>query len=134
MITAKQAILKECQDCCGTVQFRSMCSSPNCALSEAREFKSSSSVKRIKTHCLECCPEKTIHGVKDCDGKLIGGVTGDPRICHLHPFREGKNPFKPKRAIPETQKQLLLTHRFVKNVRGEASVERKIVKREAGQR
>lgn len=105
-MTAKQAIAKECQSCTGNKYYTTVCCSPECALSPAREFKSS--LRRIKAHCTECNPSKTIIGIKDCGGdRLIGGFVGDVHECNLYPFRLGKNPFKPKRELSEAQRRTI---------------------------
>lgn len=100
-MTARQAINKECRDCCNSVNFRSVCCSFECSLHPAKEFKSS--LRRIKAHCTECNPSKTVLGIKDCGGDK----------CNLYPFRLGKNPFKPKRTPQEpSESQKLARERF----------------------
>ena len=107
-ITAKQAINRECRDCCNTTYWKSVCNSDTCALSEAREFKTA--VRRIKAHCIECNTQKTVYGVAVCGGdKLIGGATGQPHICHLFPFREGKNPYRAKRVYSDADKAAFIS-------------------------
>ncbi len=111
-MTAKQAIVKECQDCTGNKYYTTVCCSPECALSPAREFKTS--LRRIRAHCTECNPSKTVVGIKDCGGdRLIGGFADGPHECNLYPFRLGNNPFKPKRTPKEpTEAQRLARERF----------------------
>jgi hypothetical protein len=94
-MTAKRAIILECQGCCGSVRFREICTSPDCALNDAREFKSN--LRRIKAHCIECNSQKTVHGLKDCGGEK----------CSLYLFREGKNPHRPKRVYSEAERQAI---------------------------
>jgi len=100
MLTAAQAILKECWSCIGNS--RSKCASRVCKL-RPENFKCRSSVKRIRAHCLDCAAldigETPAHAVKTCIGKLLR-ENGNGKMCWLHPFRFGKNPNRPKRTSP----------------------------------
>ena len=81
-MTPKKAVMAECRRCLNVKAFRG-CADEMCKLNDT----SLSPVKRIKAHCLTCCPEKSIYGVKACDGKYFDGT-----ICVLHVYRLGKNP------------------------------------------
>jgi hypothetical protein len=50
--------------------------------------------KAIRAYCLDCCGGSA-HEVKMCPATE----------CELHPFRFGKNPYRPKRELTEEQKK-----------------------------
>jgi hypothetical protein len=115
MVTAAQAIKRECRFCINASQEK--CMTKICALhpgvSELR-----SSVKKIKTHCMECAIRDlsgSVHqAVLDCGGQILreNGNTAlwidqDGRergVCWLHPFRLGRNPDRRKMS-PETREK-----------------------------
>jgi hypothetical protein len=103
MITASQAIKRECHWCIGTSQ--AQCTTKVCKLhpgvSELR-----SRVKRIREHCLDCAAQdigETKYKAADtCTGRLLCENGNEVRwvdsagvergVCYLHPYRFGKNP------------------------------------------
>ena len=62
-------------------------------MSEANEKKViTNPVKAIRAFCLECVGSS--HEVKNCSSE----------DCALHPFRQGRNPYRTKREMSEEQK------------------------------
>ena len=53
--------------------------------------------RAIRAYCLGCCCGSA-HEVKMCPATQ----------CELHPFRFGKNPYRPKREMTEEQKQIVV--------------------------
>lgn len=60
------------------------------------ESKTTNPVKVIRLKCLDCCCGNS-NEVKACP------ATG----CPLHPFREGKNPYRAKREYTAEQKEAM---------------------------
>lgn len=83
-MTPTKAIKQECRFC-NNVPKSIICDSKHCQLNN-REL---STLRRIKAHCMECVPEKTLAAVRECSGKVFGA---DPHTCFLHIYREGHNP------------------------------------------
>lgn len=54
-------------------------------------------LQAIKNHCLDCCfgSRKEVVACEDDD-------------CNLYPFRLGKNPFHPSRALTEDEKKKMV--------------------------
>ncbi len=81
------AIRKKCLSCCcsQSIEVR-LCSIGNCPLFDFRfgrnEGSSTTSLKAIKNHCLDC-GEPTTQAVSKCDCK---------KECVLWPYRLGHNP------------------------------------------
>ena len=101
-LTAAQAIRRECKSCSGTTPKN--CPTELCKLSPD-VFPCRSSVKRIAAHCKDCSGENP---PITCKGLLLR-PNGNVRIeeyslCWLHPFRLGRNPYKPKREPTPHQK------------------------------
>jgi hypothetical protein len=115
MLTAAQAIRKECRFCVGAAQ--SHCTTTVCKLHPA-VFKCRSSVKRIRAHCLECAAqdigETRFEAIATCTGHLLreNGNTArwiaadgvERGICFLHPYRFGRNPTRTKYPSPPKRK------------------------------
>ncbi len=97
-VTAAQAIRMECRSCCRTTPRN--CPTETCKLSP-NVFKCRSSAKRIGAHCRDCAGEAR---PIDCTGRVLkrnGNVMiGSYYLCWLHPFRLGKNPYRPKWGSP----------------------------------
>ncbi len=93
MITAAQAIRKECRFCNTLAQTE--CVTKICNLHPEVWTGKKSKVRQIKAHCLECAG--TIAEVKECNGKLLR-KNDNGNICYLHPYRMGKNPRRTKTA------------------------------------
>ena len=91
IVTAAQAIKRECRDCISKAQTE--CITKVCQLHPDVWEGKRSKVKQIKAHCLECAG--TVQAVKGCSGKLTPGK-GNDGACWLHPFRMGKNPHRAK--------------------------------------
>lgn len=60
-------------------------------------------VKAIRLKCLDCCCGSYAE-VKECTIST----------CPIHPFREGKNPFRQKRVLTDEQKEAMVA-RLAKN-------------------
>jgi hypothetical protein len=115
-MTAAQAIRRECKWCSAVTPEK--CDAKMCKLSP-KVFECRSSVKRIRVHCLQCAAQdigETAHeAVKTCEGRLLrengnavrwADSEGTERgVCFLHPYRLGKNPYRPKRKAPPGQGQ-----------------------------
>ena len=81
MTTPAKVIKDECRWCKNGNQFT--CESEVCALNN----NSLSSLKRIRSHCLDCV--QTTYEVTACEGNVI---LPTPHKCHLWGYRSGKNP------------------------------------------
>lgn len=101
-MTPRKAIAAECRQCVNTQTFKG-CASEVCKLNRA----SLKPIKKIKAHCLTCCPEQSIYGVKSCDGKYIDGSN-----CVLHPFRLGKNPRRQAAGVKNAEQRGLFSFKF----------------------
>ena len=88
-----QAIKMECRRCKGNGRWK--CESKICALNRP----AGSSLRKIKAHCKECNGDDH---PKECTGRLLDGTT-----CLLHPFRLGKNPYRPRKLSPEHREKLV---------------------------
>ena len=114
MVTASQAIARECNWCMGH-NWRD-CDSRVCKLNdEVSELRSR--VKRIGAHCLDCAG--TPAEVKKCLGD-VARENGNPSrrtdrvgtehgMCWLHPFRFGRNPGRPKRVLSDEAREKLVS-------------------------
>ena len=116
MVTAAQAIKRECRFCINASQEK--CTTRVCALNPGvSELRSS--VKKIKAHCMECAIRDlsgSVHqAVRDCTGQLLR-ENGNPvrwtdkdgqerGVCFLHPYRFGKNPTRAKYPSPPQRKR-----------------------------
>jgi hypothetical protein len=98
MLTAAQAIRKECRFC--NTQAQTECVTKVCNLHPEVWTGKRSKVRQIRAHCLECAG--STDQVKSCDGKLLR-KNDNENICYLHPYRAGKNPAKAKRAASPEQ-------------------------------
>ena len=97
-MTAKQSIIAECRRCCGGAgNWKSVCASYDCPIHFSQP--KGASVRKIKAFCLQCVPERSVFGVKACEGKYLDG-----KICDLHPYRNGKNPNRAKRVWTAEQR------------------------------
>ena len=100
-MTAKQSITAECRRCCGgTGNWKSVCASYDCPIHFSQP--KGSSVRKIKGFCLQCVPERSVFGVKACDGKYHDG-----EICDLLPYRNGKNPNRKKRQFSDAERDAM---------------------------
>lgn len=81
-MTPGRAIKAECKRCLNSTTY-SHCNTMTCGL----QGKTTSALRRIKQHCIECSPEQTIYGAKACDGRLLDGT-----MCVLHQYRDGHDP------------------------------------------
>ena len=114
-MTPAQAIRRECRFCINAAQ--SNCTTTVCKLHPS-VFKCRSSVKRIRTQCLECAARdigETPHkAVASCNGRLLRENGNEVRwtdsdgkergVCFLHPYRLGKNPSRTRYPSPPTRK------------------------------
>ena len=93
LLTPSKAIGKECRWCKGGGRWK--CESKVCALNRP----GGSSLRKIAAHCRECNgDDKPIN----CTGRHLDGT-----ICLLHPFRLGKNPYRPRTLSPENREKLV---------------------------
>jgi hypothetical protein len=116
-MTAKQAINTECRRCCGeAAQWRNVCASDECPIHFTRDR--GSSVRRIKEFCIKCNPKQTLQGSRECDGLYFDGST-----CVLHPFREGRNPQRPKGRVWTPEMRDIARRRFARKQPAEAFTE-----------
>ena len=88
-----KAIKMECRRCKGGGRWK--CEAKVCALNRP----AGSSLRKIKAHCKECNGDDH---PKECTGRLLDGT-----ICLLHPFRLGKNPYRPRTLSPENREKLV---------------------------
>jgi hypothetical protein len=116
-MTAAEAIRNECRACQPEQRMTpEKCETTMCKLSP-NAFECRSSVKRIRTHCLDCAALDFLPGtnvlespqsaVKKCEGRLLRengnavrwtDADGVERgVCFLNPYRFGKNPHRPKK-------------------------------------
>ena len=95
MITAAQAIKRECRSCINAAQ--SSCITKVCQLHPDVWVGKRSKVRQIKAHCLECAG--SIQQAKDCNGRLLRD-NGNGEMCWLHLYRMGKNPKRTNLAAP----------------------------------
>ena len=90
-ITPAKAIRMECKYCMGTYETNidayKRCKSRICKLND---YEISSTLRRIKAHCISCIPEHSIFGVQKCNGEILNPVS---HLCPLHQFRLGHNPY-----------------------------------------
>lgn len=101
-LTPKKVIAVECRRCLNVQAFKG-CISESCKLNDI----SLTPIKKIKSHCLICCPEQSVYGVKSCDGKYTDGS-----ICILHPFRLGKNPRQVAAGVKRAEQRGLFGFKF----------------------
>ena len=101
-MTPKKAIVAECRRCINTQAFKG-CATEKCRLNDT----SLTFIKRIKAHCLTCCPEQSIHGIKSCDGRYANGS-----VCVLHPFMFGKNPRQVAAGVKRAERKGLFGFKF----------------------
>lgn len=116
-MSAREAIAEECRTCQPGIRMSpAKCKSTVCKLNIGVN-KCRSSVKRVKAHCLDCAAQDTgetrHEAVRSCTGRLlrengnsIRWIDSDGRergVCFLHPYRLGKNPYRPKRTLTPAQ-------------------------------
>jgi hypothetical protein len=110
MISAAQAITRECRFCTNKAQ--SECITKRCNLHPGVWSGKRSKVRQIRAHCLECAG--TPQAVAGCSGNLLRD-NGNGGKCWLHPYRFGKNP---ARKCSEAQKRGFEVMRRRKDERG----------------
>lgn len=115
-MTAKKSINIECKRCCNeAANWRAVCASYDCPIHFSHT--KGSSVRKIKEFCLQCVPEKSVFGVKACDGKYFDGS-----ICVLLPFRMGKNPNRKKRQLTDVERSAMRLRLAKKPLSGSPTV------------